>query len=162
MAALQTLHRAAALGLLALAAGAACADRLQVAGAPKSWQAECASCHAPYPPGLLQASDWRRVMAGLSSHYGADAALGEAEVKEITAFLSAHASTRERHASSANPPRITTTEWFQRKHRELPRAAWTDARVKTAANCAACHPQADSGSYSEREIRVPGFEGRSW
>jgi nitrate/TMAO reductase-like tetraheme cytochrome c subunit len=162
MAAPQSLCRAAALSLLALAASAAHADRLQVAGAPRSWQAECASCHVAYPPGLLSAANWTRVMKGLNQHYGTDAALTEAEVKEIAAFLTAQASTRERHASTTHPPRITTTEWFVRKHRDLPRAVWADARVKTAAHCAACHTQAESGRYGEREIRVPGYEGRSW
>jgi hypothetical protein len=36
-------------------------------------------------------------------------------------------------------PRLTTTPWFQRKHREVPRADWTHAKVKSLANCAACH-----------------------
>lgn len=129
---------------------------------PKAWRSECASCHVAYPPGLLTAPGWQQLMGGLAQHFGTDASLSAAEVAEIGAFLNQQAATRSRHDSRANPPRITQTEWFERKHREVPRAVWADTRVRAAANCAACHTRADADSYREREIRVPGLEGKSW
>jgi nitrate/TMAO reductase-like tetraheme cytochrome c subunit len=161
------LSRALRVVACVVVSGAACgvalADDMRVpAAAPKAWRAECASCHVAYPPGLLVASDWQRLMAGLDKHFGTDAALTASEVKEITAFLVANAATRSRNEAGGNAPRITQTEWFQSKHRDVPAAAWKDGRIKTASNCMACHTRADADSYSEREIRVPGLEGRRW
>ena len=33
--------------------------------APKSYEAECASCHMAYPPGLLGPKNWQNIMSGL-------------------------------------------------------------------------------------------------
>ncbi|MGZ8268326.1 MAG: diheme cytochrome c, partial [Burkholderiales bacterium] len=37
------------------------------------WKAECSSCHVAYPPKLLSAQTWRRLMGGLDKHFGTDA-----------------------------------------------------------------------------------------
>ena len=39
------------------------------------YQEECASCHMAYPPGLLPARSWEKIMAGLESHFGDNAEL---------------------------------------------------------------------------------------
>jgi mono/diheme cytochrome c family protein len=42
----------------------------------------------------------------------------------------------------------------------VPQADWHDAKVKSPANCAACHTRAAEGSYREREIVMPN--GKKW
>ena len=42
---------------------------------PPAYVQECGSCHAAYPPGMLPARSWQRVMGGLDRHYGSDASL---------------------------------------------------------------------------------------
>jgi hypothetical protein len=61
-------------------------------------------------------------------------------------------------AGAGDPPRLTGRAWFRREHRKVPEAAWRDARVKSAANCAACHTRAEEGSFREREI-LPACRG---
>jgi cytochrome c553 len=160
----MTKHlRRITLALLALIyTSLSMADNLRISNAPKSWKAECASCHTAYPPSLLTANDWRSVMASLNKHYGSDASMADTDVTEISRFLVNHASTQTKHASPVNPPRMTQTAWFERKHRKVPEAAWTDLRIKSASNCAACHTQSAKDSYSEREISVPGYPGKHW
>lgn len=34
-------------------------------------------------------------------------------------------------------------------------ATWKLPKVKTAANCAACHTQSHQGAFNERGIRIP-------
>jgi len=34
---------------------------------------ECAACHLRYPPGMLPAASWQRLMGNLPRHFGADA-----------------------------------------------------------------------------------------
>ena len=64
------------LTLLLAVALPALADRLPLpADTPASYAAECGSCHLAYPPALLSAGDWRRIMAGLNDHFGTDAAV---------------------------------------------------------------------------------------
>ena len=134
-----------------------------LSGAPKSFKSECASCHLAYPPSLLVAKDWQKIMSTLGKHFGTDASMGEAEIRDISQFLSANASNRpDRHIAQQDPPRLTQTPWFERKHRKIPDKVWADVRVKSASNCMACHKGADNNNYSERDISVPGYPGKHW
>lgn len=124
------------------------------AGMPAAYKTECGSCHTPFPPGLMSAGNWKATMAGLDNHFGTDASLDAKTAGEIGAWLDKNAS--QRMQATDQPPRLTTTAWFKREHREVPAKAWQDNRVKSAANCAACHKGADQGRYGEREIDIPG------
>jgi hypothetical protein len=151
--------------LVALLPLAATADDLRpLRDAPPAFQAECASCHVAFPPQLLVADDWRRVMRALDKHYGDNASLDEKTRQVLEDFHVRNAGGRKvgagRTAQAGEPPRITRTAWFQREHRELRQADWTHVKVKTPANCAACHTKAAEGSYREREIVMP--DGRRW
>ncbi len=134
----------------------ALADRLPMpANAPVSFKAECSSCHIAYQPALLAANDWKKIMAGLNDHFGSDAAVDRKKSQEIETFLVSNAGDAKRLGTAGNPPRITQTTHFIRKHREVPARFWRDPRVKSAANCEACHGGAASGNYSEHDIAIP-------
>lgn len=134
----------------------ALADRLPLpADTPASYRAECGSCHLPYPPALLGANDWRRLISGLETHFGSDASLGDAERQAIAAFLVRHAGSPSHLGDAGNPPRITQTARFVRKHREVPARFWREPRVKSAANCEACHRGAANGHFGEHDIAIP-------
>lgn len=119
------------------------------------WQAECGSCHMAFPPGLLPAASWNKLMAGLDKHFDTDASLSPQDHKTISAYLTMHASNR--WTSTAAPLRITDSEWFKSKHRpgEVDPAVWKRASVKSPANCMACHPAANKGDFNEHNIRIP-------
>lgn len=119
------------------------------------YQQECAACHVAYPPGMLPAESWRRVMQGLSRHHGTDASLDAAATNELSAWLSARAGTFKRAREAPPEDRITRSAWFLRKHDEVPAAAWKRPAVKGAANCTACHAQADQGVFDEHQVRIP-------
>ncbi|BAN34322.1 diheme Cytochrome C [Sulfuricella denitrificans skB26] len=147
-----------AILLIALSSSALADGRkLAVPGNPL-WQTECGSCHMAYPPQLLTAANWRQMMKGLDSHFGANATLDAKEGAEILAFLERYAARDQRY--SANTQRITDTAWFQREHREVSNSVWTHAKVKSRANCTACHVTAERGDWSEHSIRMP--DGRRW
>lgn len=143
---------------------AAQADKLVIpAGAPPAFAAECGACHLAFPPALLDAQGWRAVMARLDRHYGDNASLDEPTRRSIEGFLVKHAGGDKVHApvtAGGEPPRLTATPWFKRKHHEVTASDWQDARVKSPANCGACHTRAAEGSYREREIIMPN--GRPW
>lgn len=119
------------------------------------YKKECESCHVPYPPTLMPAASWSRIMGNLTKHFGTDASLDPATQKDISVWIAAHAGTYRRVAEEPPEDRITRTTWFQRKHREVAAATWKLPAVKSTANCGACHTQADTGDFSERNIRTP-------
>ena len=51
------------------------------------WKEECGSCHLAFPPQLLTADSWQRVMAGLDKHFGVNAAMDAKDNREILDFL---------------------------------------------------------------------------
>ena len=128
---------------------------LQPAGLNAKWQAECASCHIAFAPGLLPAESWRKMMSSLDRHFGSDAALTDAENREITTFLVNNASNR--WSAPTAPLRITESAWFKHKHdaREIAPAVWKRASVKSPANCQACHVDAAKADFNEHQIRIP-------
>ena len=150
----------AGLALLALAAAAQADDGRRAAAVPPlaAYAQECGSCHVAYPPGLLPAASWQRLMAGLPRHFGIDASLEPATAQAIGGWLVQHAgSDRKLRREPAPPPedRISRSAWFVREHREVPASTWALPAVKSAANCGACHTRAEQGDFSERHIRLP-------
>jgi len=128
--------------------------------------AECAACHMAYPAGLLPARSWQRMMATLDRHFGEDASLSPEETAAITRYLagnaadSATANERMRRIASgiafnAAPLRITETPYFGYLHDEVPASVWKRAKIGSRANCIACHTRAETGSFAEREIKIP-------
>ena len=133
----------------------ALADRVPLpANAPAGYQAECGSCHMAYQPALLSANDWRRTMAGLKEHFGTDATVDGLAGQEIANFLERNAGNAGKLGSAGEPPRISQTARFVRKHRDIPAKYWKDPRIKSAANCEACHRGAAEGNYSEHDILI--------
>jgi mono/diheme cytochrome c family protein len=124
------------------------------------YKQECAACHMAYPPGLLPAKSWARIMGGLDKHYGSDASLDAAAVQQISRWLQAEAGTYKRVAEAPPEDRITRSAWFVSKHRKLDPQVWKHASVKSAANCAACHTGADRGDFDDDGVKMPAGLGR--
>lgn len=122
---------------------------------PGAYTQECAACHTAYPPGMLPAASWARLMGGLDKHYGTDASLDPATVRSLSQWLQAHAGTYKRVAEAPPEDRITRSAWFVRKHRKVDDAVWKLPSVKSAANCAACHGGADKGYYDDDNLIYP-------
>jgi hypothetical protein len=131
------------------------------------YQQECGSCHFAYPPGLLPARSWAQLMAGLSDHFGDNAELDALDRQEIQDYLLYNAADRVRERRAVKiarslrpeetPLRITEIPYIVQKHREVPAALIKgNAKVGSLSNCMACHTEADSGSFREREINIPG------
>ncbi|HJV60586.1 MAG TPA: diheme cytochrome c [Albitalea sp.] len=119
------------------------------------YQQECASCHVAFPPGMLPAASWQRLMGDLPHHFGTDASLDPATTKELSVWLGANAGTYKRVREEPPADRITRSAWFVRKHDEVSASTWKLPAVKSPANCAACHAQADQGDFNEHRVRIP-------
>ena len=132
------------------------------------YKEECSACHMAYQPGLLPARSWKKMMGNLEDHFGENAELEGKELKAITGYAVQNAADFSKFKRSVKimrslssrdtPLRITETPYIKRKHRELSKKHVAgNPKVKSLSRCEACHTKADTGSYSEREINVPGF-----
>ena len=135
-------------------AHSAFADGKKYTASDPVWKEECGSCHIAYPPRLLPGSAWRELMASLDRHFGTDASIDLKTAKHIAGFLENNAG-RERVSRQSSSLRITDTRWFLHEHDEVPTRVWNNPRVKTAANCQACHVNASSGDFDEHSVRLP-------
>ena len=149
------------VGLCAAVSAYAGERRAIPADVPDAYLQECASCHTAYAPGALPAASWRRIMSRLDSHYGTDAALDAATADRIGTWLQRHAGTWKRAGEEPPQDRITRSRWFERKHRKVDAPVWRHDSVKSAANCGACHPDADRGRFDDDDLRFPaGLDAR--
>jgi len=133
------------------------------------YQNECGTCHMAYPPGLLPARSWERIMGGLEDHFGDNAQLDPVTHEAITRYLVGHAAEHDGSRRAAKflrsipatgtPLRVTETRYFVKKHDEIPEHMVAgNPEVKSFANCAACHRSAERGIFDDDDVRIPGFE----
>lgn len=131
------------------------------------YREECGSCHFAYQPGLLPEQSWIKVMAGLDDHFGDNAELNSDVHQQVLAYLASNSADKAnerrsrkilRSISLASAPlRITETPYIKHEHDEIPgRYISGNDKVASLSNCDACHQKAALGSFSEREIDIPG------
>ncbi|WP_108376573.1 diheme cytochrome c [Limnohabitans sp. T6-5] len=150
------LQAIACIVLSSLGMSAAHADGARMpAKILSSYTVECAACHTAYPPGMLPAKSWQRIMKGLDQHYGSDASLDAKTVAEIGQWLQTHAGTYKRVSEEPPQDRLTKSAWFERKHRNISSVVWSLPSVKSAANCAACHTGTEQGFFDDDHLQRP-------
>jgi len=120
---------------------------------------ECGACHMAFQPQLLPQRSWLKIMDTLPDHFGENASLPEPTRTQVADYLVANAGdvsasrgVRRFVGSIENgqaPMRITEVPRWTREHREVRANAWTDPRVRSKANCIACHRGADAGWYDD-------------
>lgn len=140
--------------LLALPAGLCLAGTEGPAPAqdPAAWRRECGACHVLYPPHMLPAAAWRRMMGGLERHFGSDASLDGPARRAITRWLVSRAGPAGRGRTTL---RITETAAFRHEHQEIALTVWQRPAVGSPANCQACHRDAERGRFDESALRIP-------
>ncbi|OHC80579.1 MAG: hypothetical protein A3H24_10290 [Rhodoferax sp. RIFCSPLOWO2_12_FULL_60_11] len=130
------------------------------------WRNECGSCHAVFYPALLPARSWQKIMAEQSQHFGTDLGLDASTSAAVLAFMTANAADQHNTEAAfkieqsiprdATPLRITETPYWLHKHQEIAAADWASALVKSKSNCAACHSDADKGTFEDAAMQIPG------
>jgi len=134
----------------------------------KLYATECSACHYAYQPGLLPARSWKKIMNNLENHFGENAELSKEDTQELTQYAIDNAADKSSHKRSIKinrsiskneiPLRITEVGYIKRKHRELSKRHLVDnPDVKNLNRCEVCHTRINNGSFSEREINIPGY-----
>ena len=130
-----------------------------------TWRAECGGCHLAYHPVLLPARSWEGLMTGQADHFGDDLALDADTVAAITAFLRANAAESEQTEAAWKintttpareaPLQITATRHWRAAHRDIPDKTFETAPVNGRHDCAACHLDAEQGTFEDGAMRLP-------
>jgi hypothetical protein len=129
---------------------------------------ECGACHLAYPPGLLPARSWEKLMNGLSDHFGDNAELAPEDQTALTDYLVKNAADRSGQKRAAKvvrslkngetPIRISEVPYIVRKHHEIPsRLIRGNPKVQSLSRCNACHTRAEAGSFNEDDVSIPGY-----
>lgn len=129
---------------------------------------ECSACHFAYQPGLMPARSWQKLMENLENHFGDNAELETEEQKALTDYLVKNAAEFSNHKRSVKIMRslskdqtvirITEIPYIVRKHEKLSsKMVAGNPEVKSISYCEKCHTRAETGSYSERDINIPGY-----
>jgi len=132
------------------------------------YQDECGSCHFAYQPGLLPSRSWQKLMGGLEDHFGDNAELDPADQQAISSFLDNNGADKSSFrrstkimrslGNSQTPFRITEVPYIVHKHDEIPsRLVNNNPKVGSLSHCDKCHQTVSKGSFSERDISIPGF-----
>lgn len=117
----------------------------------KQYLAECSSCHLAFPPNLLPASSWQRLISTSPEHFGQNVTLDASTSARLSAFLTKFAGPPATNASL----RITSSVWWVRAHDELAASVYLRPAILSAANCPACHRAAEQGRFGEAEVIIP-------
>lgn len=129
---------------------------------------ECGSCHMAYPPGLLPATSWKKILTGLEDHFGDNAELDNESLQTINSYLLANSADNStyklsrkimRHIDLANVPvRISETTYFKHEHNEIPERMVTgNSKVNSFSHCNTCHTKAERALFNEHDVRIPGY-----
>jgi len=132
------------------------------------YQEECGSCHFAYQPGLLPSGSWRKIMMSLDNHFNDNAELDKTDTQLILRYLTKNSADKSSFRRSRKimkslrdgqlPIRITKIPYFVHEHDEIPsRLVKNNAKVASLSHCNTCHQTANSGSFSERDIVIPGY-----
>ncbi len=129
------------------------------------WREECGSCHLTYHPSLLPARSWKAMLQEQASHFEEDLFLEQDAVKEIETFLVENAAeqglTEAAWKINRSIPKnevllsITKAPYWIKKHQEIPDAVWSHPKVNGKANCAACHLDAEAGTFEDAAMHIP-------
>ncbi|WP_265588973.1 cytochrome C [Candidatus Marinarcus aquaticus] len=101
-------------------------------------------------------------MNDLENHFGDDASLDEQTHQTILAFLvknSAESSTKEASLSFLNSIgnkdiiAMTHTSFWKHAHQEVPTTLFAHEKIKSKANCKACHSDVEKGLIEDDKIK---------
>ncbi len=119
---------------------------------------QCSVCHLAYPPGLLPAGSWQKLLDDMPQHFTAQVMINVETQQEISQWLQAHAATFPPVAEEPPQHRITQSLWWKKIHlnnSQLPAALWKKPSVAKGSSCVTCHASAAKGEYNAKTVLVP-------
>jgi len=131
----------------------------------ETWNSECGDCHLAFHPSLLPARSWQRMLAEQADHFGEDLGLDAETLATLERFAVANAAERGLSEPARKqirtipageaPLRITATAYWREQHAKIDDRYWRRPDVGSRANCAACHLDAELGTFEDAAMHLP-------
>lgn len=134
-----------------------------------NWAEECGACHFAYPPGLLPAASWDKILnaKALSDHFGENAELDEDVRQELLGYALENSAEQTLYKRSRKilaslhddkaPMRITQVPYIKLKHHEVVEEYIGPGKaVSSQSYCNKCHEKAEQGIFDEDTVYIPG------
>lgn len=119
---------------------------------------QCNVCHFAYPPGMLPAASWKKLMDDMPQHFTGLVMINIDTQNDISQWLQTHAGTFAPVAEEPPQNRITQSLWWQKIHMnnsKLPAAMWKKPSVAKGSSCVTCHQNAAKGEYNAKAVLLP-------
>jgi hypothetical protein len=147
-----------AIGLATLLMGLAHAQVSVPIPAFTPYNQQCNVCHFAYPPGMLPAASWKKLMDAMPQHFTGQVMMNIDTQEEIATWLQANAGTFALVAEEPPQHRITQSVWWTKIHMnnpKVPAAVWKKSSVAKGSSCVTCHQTAAKGAFSAKTAQVP-------
>ena len=126
----------------------------------------CGDCHLAYPPNLLPADSWRKIIGNKAEHNGEELNFDKSITDALLVYLEANAADSSnsklarkimKSLGSDKPLRITHIPYIIHKHKDddIPAGVFERKSVGSFSNCNSCHPGAASGYFDDDNVRIP-------
>ena len=119
---------------------------------------QCNVCHFAYPPGMLPAGSWKKLLDDMPQHFTGQVMINVDTQNEISQWLQANAGTFAQVAEEPPQNRITQSVWWKKIHlnnAKIPAAVWKKPTVSKGSSCVTCHQTAAKGEYNAKTVQVP-------
>ena len=112
----------------------------------------------------MQTSDkHEKIMANLENHFGDDASIDDETNKKILEFLRQNSAEKSSSKwaikfAKNDDIAITSSPFWQKAHESLDKEVFKREKIKSKANCAACHENIEKGLISKALIKYEAIK----
>ncbi|MEQ1568747.1 MAG: hypothetical protein ABMA64_24120 [Myxococcota bacterium] len=152
------------VGVAAVGIGAVATARTSVGPTlvqDERWVEACGECHLAFHPAVLPAASWDEMLAA-EDHFGEFLGLDPETQAALSAYARANAAELGQSelgvrlvAEGFTGDRVTDSATWRAAHRELDPSVFEREEVGGQVRCAACHPDAEQGTFDGRAADVP-------
>lgn len=124
---------------------------------------ECSDCHNLFPPHLLPAASWIKLMDDQHKHYDEDLELEEDMLSTIKSYLinnSSDKSSREesfyftKEIKNSKLYTITKTNTWKNIHKDIKDEIFKNDEIESRSNCVSCHNKFENGVLEDSKINL--------
>ena len=128
------------------------------------YRKSCGACHFAYPPGLLPARSWLKIMDTPGGHAGGDLSIDEKTRAGIKEYLKQNSAEKSQLKKSKKilasigsdvPSRISEIPYIKNKHRKIKQEVFSRESIKWRGTCSACHKTAERGDLNDGAVTIP-------
>ena len=130
----------------------------------QTYKTTCEGCHLAYPPQMLPAYSWKKILDQSDNHFGEQIPVDSKSKETIVKYLSENGADRSscekavkimKSLKGETPLRITEVPYIRQKHRKIPPEVLNRKTIGSLSNCRACHKTAEQGFFDDHSVVIP-------